>query len=269
MRPVKPFRGIDAHAHVFSATAAAVAGARYRPAYAASLEAWQGLWPASGITHGVLVQPSFLGTDNSEMLAAIARDPGRLRGVAVVDEHVGDATLHQLHEGGVRAIRLNLRGISDWSPYAMPGWRALFDRLHHRGWHVEAYFDPGRATAIAGLLPEAPIPVVLDHFAMPGGDRGSIDATFAAVKELCSQRPVWLKLSGPYRLEGGDAQMLAERWLETVGPGRLVWGSDWPWTLHEGVTSYARLRDALDRWAGVRRVPAVLWDNAAQLYDFH
>jgi predicted TIM-barrel fold metal-dependent hydrolase len=269
MRTLKPSRGIDCHAHVFSAIAAAAAGARYRPAYAASLEAWQALWPAAGITHGVLVQPSFLGTDNAEMLSAIARDPARLRGVAVVDAQVTDGALEQLHAGGVRAIRLNLRGVSDWSPYRTPAWHALFERLHRRGWHVEAYFDPGSATGIAGLLPEAPIAVVLDHFAMPGGDRATLDATFAAVTELSAVRPVWIKFSGPYRLEGGDPQILAERWLDILGPTRLVWGSDWPWTAHEGVTNYARLREALDRWAGARRVPAVLWDNAARLYDFH
>ena len=72
MPPAKPVRAVDAHAHVFSATAPAAPGARYRPAYAARLADWRAQWPAAGITHGVLTQLSFFGTDNREMLAAIA-----------------------------------------------------------------------------------------------------------------------------------------------------------------------------------------------------
>ena len=37
-RVLKTSRAIDCHTHVFSASAPAVAGARYRPAYAAKLE---------------------------------------------------------------------------------------------------------------------------------------------------------------------------------------------------------------------------------------
>src|SRR4051812_45398239 len=106
-------QGVDCHAHVFSATAPAVAGARYRPSYAARLAAWRALWRPAGITHGVLIQPSFFGTNNTEMLSTIASDPSRLRGVAVVDPSVTQAQLVQLNAGGVRAIRLNARAIAD------------------------------------------------------------------------------------------------------------------------------------------------------------
>ncbi|HST01643.1 MAG TPA: amidohydrolase family protein, partial [Usitatibacter sp.] len=68
-------RAVDAHAHVFSADAPAVAGARYRPTYGANVKDWRGLWERAGITHGVVVQPSFFGTDNREMLDTIAADP--------------------------------------------------------------------------------------------------------------------------------------------------------------------------------------------------
>jgi predicted TIM-barrel fold metal-dependent hydrolase len=262
-----PSRSVDCHAHVFSANAPAVSGARYRPAHAAPLDAWQDRWRATGITHGVVVQPSFLGTDNTEMLAAIARDPAHLRGVAVVDARIPQATLDALHAGGVRAVRLNLRGVADWSPYRTPEWRALLDRVSRRGWHVEMYFDPGRAVDVAGVLPEAPLAVVLDHFAMPRGKNAAAEATFGAVKALAASRPVWCKLSAPYRLEGGDPQRFAQRLLETLGPDRLVWGSDWPWTNHEQSADYAMLREALDRWVGAQCAAAILWDNAARLYD--
>lgn len=268
MAPAKPSRGIDCHAHVFSATTPAVAGARYRPAYAATLDAWRAHWPAAGITHGVLVQPSFFGTDNTEMLAALAMDPAHLRGVAVLDPLVGEEAMRRLHASGIRALRLNLRGVADYSEYARDEWGALLVIAHALGWHVEVFVDPGRAPDVVPVLEPVPIPVVFDHFAAPGTDEAMVDATFRAVEQLAATRPVWGKLSAPYRLRGGDPHAFAARWLDIVGPGRVVWGSDWPWTGHEDAGDYARLRAALDRWVGAERVAAVLWDNAARLYDF-
>src|SRR5690349_14697189 len=118
MQSPKEACGVDTHAHVFSRDAPSVAGARYRPTYEATLQDWMSLWPAAGVTHGVVVQPSFFGFDNTEMLRAVAANPGRLRGVAVVDPQISDESLAQLQAGGVRAIRLNLAGVADYSPYA-------------------------------------------------------------------------------------------------------------------------------------------------------
>jgi predicted TIM-barrel fold metal-dependent hydrolase len=133
---------------------------------------------------------------------------------------------------------------------------------------VEVLVDPGRAPDVLPILAAIPIPVVFDHFGVPGPDEFGIDATFRAVERLATSRPVWCKLSAPYRLQGGDPQAFAARWLAIVGPEHLVWGSDWPWTGHEDAGDYRRLRRALDRWVGAGRVDAVLWDNAARLYDF-
>jgi len=261
-------QGVDTHAHVFSATAPPVAGARYRPSYAARLAAWRALWRPAGITHGVLVQPSFFGTNNDEMLATIASDSARLRGVAVVDPAASDATLARLAAGGVRAIRLNLRGMTDLSGYSSPAWAALFARAHERGWHVEMFLEPGALPRIAPAFARSPIPIVLDHFGSPSNDEAVNARMFETAKALAAERPVWCKLSAPYRLAGADAQALAAGWLEALGPRHLVWGSDWPWTQHERGRDYLRLRGSLDRWAGAANAPAILWDNAARLYAF-
>ena len=261
-------QGIDTHAHVFSATAPAVAGARYRPSHAARLAAWRALWRPAGITHGVLVQPSFFGTNNTEMLATIASDSARLRGVAVIDPAVSDSALARLEAGGVRAMRLNLRGVADLSEYAGTRWDALFKRAHARGWHVELYLEPAALPHIAPAFARNAIAIVLDHFGSPSGDEVEDAKVIETARALAAGRPVWCKLSAPYRLGGADAQRLATRWLEVLGPGQLVWGSDWPWTQHERGQDYQRLREALDRWVGAANARAILWDNAARLYGF-
>jgi predicted TIM-barrel fold metal-dependent hydrolase len=259
-------RGVDCHAHVFSSDAPAIPGARYRPAYRASLEQWRAHWAGAGITHGVLVQPSFLGTDNREMLAALAADPGHLRGVAVLDPAASNEDIARLHEAGVRAIRLNLFGVADYAAYASAPWAQLLDRIGARGWHVEVFVACGRLPEIVPALQGRELAVVFDHFGNPGtGAR--LEATFAAAAKLARAQPVHCKLSGPYRLEG-DAAGLAQRWIGIVGMENLVWGSDWPWTGHEGRVEYPPLRAELDRWIGEEGARAVLWDNAAALYGF-
>ncbi len=268
MSTLPPLEGIDTHAHVFSSTAPPVGGARYRPAYAARLPTWQALWPLAGITRGVLVQPSFFGTNNAEMLAAIAQDPLRLRGVAVVERTAGDEQLARLEDGGVRAVRLNLKGAEEHSAFMAADWKAFFARIHARGWHVEIYVDHGRLPEVAVKFNASEVAVVLDHFGNPGIDKRAIEATFDAAEKLAMSRAVWCKLSGPYRLGGTDRLSLGSRWLEVLGPARLVWGSDWPYTSHESAGDYRRLHEDLAASVGKELRGAVLWDNAARLYRF-
>lgn len=261
---------VDCHAHVFSAGAPSVPGARYRPGYAADVDAWRAQWRQAGITHGVVVQPSFFGTDNREMLDTIAAAPRQLRGVAVLTPMADAATLDRFHAMGVRAIRLNLRGVRDYAEYSKPSWGALFDRAHERGWHLECYVDPGRIGEIAPMVERSPVAVAFDHFGMPGANAAAVDATFAAAARMARSREVWVKLSAPYRLDGTPPGELARRWLEALGPQRLVWGSDWPWTGFETQkSSYAQVRARLDEWIDPAVARGILWDNAARLYDFH
>jgi len=268
MSLVTTTKGVDTHAHVFSAQAPPVPGARYRPDYPAEPSTWRAWWPSSGITHGVIVQPSFFGADNRELLDTLASDRERLRGVAVLPPNIDEATLRRFHAAGVRAIRLNLRGARDLREYASPASRRLFEDVHALGWHVECFVDTGRVRDIAmdpGLSWRH-----IDRLraGAPGGDRAVADATFAAVEKLMRSREVWCKFSAPYRLEGGDVVEHARRWLATIGPGRIVWGSDWPWTGFEASGNYAALRARLSEWVAREHESAVLWDNAARLYGF-
>jgi predicted TIM-barrel fold metal-dependent hydrolase len=269
MASANPSRGIDTHAHVFSADAPAVNGARYRPTYAATLDGWRALWPTGGITHGVLTQVSFLGTDNRELLAAIARAPALLRGVAIVDPGYDEAALRSLDAGGVRALRLNLSGVADYARYADDAWRSLYVRAAALGWHAEVFVDAGRLPELVPAFEGTPIAVVLDHFGNPGADASAVEATFDAAARLACTRAVWCKLSAPYRLgRRSDPARLAAQWEALLGRDRLVWGSDWPWTRHEAGRNYGELAASVDRWLEPDAAGAVLWDNPALLYRF-
>ena len=98
----------DTHAHVFGPAARFpyAADRSYTPPDA-PLENYLAMLDTLGFARGVLVQGSAHGSDNSAMLDALARQPGRLRAVAVADADVPPAELRRWHGLGVRGLRFN------------------------------------------------------------------------------------------------------------------------------------------------------------------
>jgi predicted TIM-barrel fold metal-dependent hydrolase len=255
----------DCHFHVFNAGQSSAPGARYTPTYDASLQHWQAQASAHGITRGVLVQPSFLGTDNRLLVQTLLAHPAQLRGVAVVAADADISTLRPLHEAGVRAIRLNLAG----TPHTMGPWQvcsALWSALEQLGWHVEIHTDAGALPVVLAQLP-ATLPVVLDHMAKPASLAGN-DPTFVLVRQRAHRSPVHIKLSGAYRQAASDTPALCQRWLDVLGPGALVWGSDWPFTNHEASIHYQQVYRQFDDWVPADATRLATCENPARLYGF-
>ena len=260
---------VDSHFHVFAAQTAqtALTGARYIPAYEATLSAWQTAARASGVGRGVLVQTSFMGTDNGHLLTALAAFPQTLRGVAVVAPGASLASLQSLHEQGVRGIRLNLAGGShDLSAWARA--TALWDALLQLGWHLQLHTDRGALPPVLAALPEA-LALVIDHFGRPASDAAD-DETLRAVvrRSRLGGRQVHIKLSAAYRLGGLSPQTLARRWQGELGSQALLWGSDWPCTNHEASADYEALFNALASWLSdnTTALAAVRSTNPLRLY---
>ena len=172
---------VDCHFHVFAENVA-VAGARYCPSYAAELKDWIVKAQASGVQRGLLVQPSFLGTDNSQMLRALATSGHALRGVAVIDPATPASEVHAMHAQGVRGIRLNLAGIN----HDVRAWRQadeLWLSMKALGWHLELHTDQGALPdVLMQLLPAIPatLCLVLDHFGWIGFAQKPINAARVA-----------------------------------------------------------------------------------------
>jgi predicted TIM-barrel fold metal-dependent hydrolase len=260
---------IDTHAHIFSADGPFAPGARYRPDYEADIEQWLGLWPAVGVTNGVLVQPSFLGTDNSQMLHAMQERPDLLRGVVVIDPYVGEEQMRLWNQAGVRGIRLNLIGVSDFLGYGGPEWTMLYRRMVELGWHLEVQCEGERLPAFLSILPDIPLVLVIDHFGLPDPRAEDLCAGTAAVLQLAESRSVYMKLSAPYRIRGVDAVKYAARYLTELGPHRLLWGSDWPWTNHEGGRSYEECMSLFCQWVpSVTARTVILEHTPRSLYGF-
>ena len=254
---------IDTHFHVFKA-GIAQAGARYVPAYDAPFSDWQAqAWPL-GVRRGVLVQTSFMGSDNTQLVAELGRSPDILRGVAVVEPDATLQTLQPLDRAGVRGIRLNLAGmsheVSQWSSAA-----AFWEALQSLGWHLELHTDIGLLPRVLAQIPDE-VALVIDHMGKPE-TISAHDPTVRALTDRARRGNVHLKLSGAYRLGGLEPGQLARLWLGELGAGRLLWGSDWPCTNHESRADLPNLLHALHAWLDDEAaVGTVLSINPRRLY---
>lgn len=225
---------IDTHAHVFEPGLATVAQPRYVPSYAAPLAAYLEQLDVNGMQRGVLVQPSFLGSDNSYLLAALAQAPDRLRGVIVVDtahleSELSEERMARLDASGVRGMRLNLVGA------AVPAlqsaeWQIVGERLAALGWHLEIQAAGAQWEALESALTAWPSTVVIDHLGLPSPDERDAKRR---VLRLASRINTWVKVSGFYRSQPGEALSMTSALRSAGLTERLVFGSDWPFTRFE------------------------------------
>ncbi|ART64717.1 amidohydrolase family protein [Kushneria marisflavi] len=262
--------GVDTHAHIFSQHLPMASQRRYSPDYDADVSQYLAHLDRCGLSHGVLVQPSFLGTDNSYMLSALRQHGERLRGTAVVAPDIDDASLDVLGEAGVVGIRLNLVG-KTLDDYSAAHWQHLFTRLAHRGWSVEIQRTLADLDAVVPAILASNVAVVIDHFGLPEG--GALDVTRREHRwflDLLGESNLWVKLSATYRsgLSVDQARTSIDALCHGAGHAeRLVWGSDWPHTRFEHQTDYASqfaLGETLMPDPALRR--KVMIDNPARLF---
>jgi predicted TIM-barrel fold metal-dependent hydrolase len=268
-----PMNSVDSHAHVFLHDLPMIAGRRYTPQYDAPSSEYLRMLDQHGVARGVLIQPSFLGTDNRYMIAALRKEPRRLRGVAVVEPTATEAELAELAAVGVVGLRLNLFGL-EMPSFAAAPWPGLLRQVVKLDWQIEVHREARDMPAIVAPLLDAGVKVVIDHFGRPDPALGVDDPGFRYLLSVAGSRRVWVKLSGAYRLgangRGDEIARVAVPLLRSAfGPERLLWGSDWPHTQMETVTNYSIVRAQFDTW--VTDLPgrqAILEATPAQLFKF-
>jgi len=265
------FPRVDAHTHVFRRDLPMAAQRRYAPRRDATPADLFAHLDAHRLERAVLVQPSFLGTDNSHLLAAIAAAPDRLRGIAMVAPDVTDAHLHALDEQGIAGVRLNLidSAVPDLD---VEPWSSLLRRIAALGWHVELHRQARDLPPLIESALQAGVRVVVDHHGRPDPRAGLDDPGLAALLAFGSSRRVWVKLSAPYRCAPRSASFANEaalRFVAAFGADRLLWGSDWPHTQCETLADVAAsLRAVQEALNNARDLAAVLGGTAAELYGF-
>lgn len=233
---------VDTHAHVFERGLPMPSAKRYAPVHDAKLDQYLSLLDHHDMDYGVLIQPSFLGTDNDYLLQALRVAKGRLRGVVVVDEFASESYLATLADSGIDGLRLNLIGLP-LPDLTTPGWTRVLEQANALKWHVELHIEAGRLSGILPQLLTSGCRVVVDHFGRPDPALGVDDPGFKFLLQQADSGRVWVKLSAPYRntsiANSGDAAALAaSRLLSAFTAERLLWGSDWPHTQHGENANY-------------------------------
>ena len=271
---------IDSHMHIFDVGAlrGGDSSARYIPERSALFDDYRKLSSPTGVDGALLVQPSFLKTDNSFLLRHLATQNtsfGRF-GVAVVDPRTPPETLEALHSAGVVGIRFNLVQTDDEAlRFERRLYASLWKTLDALGMHVELHVESDRLMKVVdALYPHVP-KIVIDHFMRPSeGLRGFITKTPSIYKEIAQygdEGKLWVKTSAAYRVVPDaphreavrNCADLAEMLTEMLGSRRLLWGSDWPYTQNaekvEGTSPDEQYRNV----AATRE----LWTKGGTLYD--
>jgi 2-pyrone-4,6-dicarboxylate lactonase len=268
-----PAGACDCHAHVYGPFERfpLAASAPFQPP-AAPVEALEGLWKASGVERGVLIQGSAYGPDHRALLAAIGREPKNRRGVARVGAATPAAALKYLHANGVCGARVNFVRHLNLNGFDEAACWQVVRRIEPLGWHLELYVDAADLGRIRRFVRESPVEVVIDHMGRVDAALGLRQAPFRVLLELASGPRCWVKLSGADRLAKPGALQTALPFAQAlleVAPERVVWGTDWPHVNLKAPPSDAALFGLLAQVAPDARSRArLLAENPARLYGF-
>lgn len=277
-RPMPPALGCDCHFHAFGdAVRFPLANPSILKPPIADFEAARTMRAALGLGRGVLVQPMGYGTDHRYLIECLRSGQAAYRGVAIVNDAVSDAELHELHEAGVRGARLNL---SSAYPAAsrIPAGEAEFERTAARiqklGWHAKILVgDSDDLVRHQALLERLTLPVVVDHLGGVDPRRGLNQPGFQLLLKWLRQSHWWILLAnGDRRSVAGfpwDDIVPFGQALAAAAPDRALWASNWP----PGLSGKAAYPDDVDLLELLNRfVPdeaarrKVLADNPSALY---
>lgn len=281
-----PKNSCDTHLHVFGDPKTYPAGpnALYAPPADCDFAALQRVHAAMGVDRAVLVQPTIYGTDHRLLYDILkAAPPGHYRGVAIVDDGVGDAELERLNSVGVRGARFNFGGRFKLAP-SVAQFRRSLARVRELGWFAKIFGFEDDFLAVADELRRIDFPAVVDHLGGPDVRRGTEHPAIRLIVELLQKGNWWIGLSnGDLRSQSGspwdDAVAFGRLFYESA-PDRCLWGTDWPHvhrfmrpdkdgpSLYDVDHEMARVA-LLERYLPDRAArDRVLVDNPSRLFDF-
>ncbi|KAJ6031429.1 amidohydrolase 2 [Penicillium herquei] len=269
-----PLDAFDSHVHVFDPKLGPYAASRaYTPEDAPLkklIEFHQTISVAPQSNNLVLVQPSPYKNDCSVLMQCLQELRAQninAFGIAVLDlDSVSDAQLKEMHDLGIRGIRLNFQ--ADGAEVSTDKLITALERTAHRirylpGWMIQL-FVPGwtwdselkvpdvpseslliqRFLGLYDTILHLPVRIIADHL---GGMRGpsklpsnlrsapTSQPGFASLISLAKQSRVILKISGLYRMSSdtssiySDLKPIIKKFAIEV-PEQVIWGSDWPHT---------------------------------------
>lgn len=272
-----PKGSIDTHVHVFAPGYPLSPARGYTPPDS-TLENLRHLHATLGIERVVFTQPSIYGIDNSAILDAMAalngETPDRARSVIAVDLNIDEKKIAALDRAGVRGVRLNTDN-KGGMPVAFEDIPELIARIRPFGWHLEFLFPGKDIVELMPVFRSLTVPMSIAHFAYQPASAGVKAPGFQALLELVRGGNCWVKISGANRVSRGDlppyddVAPLAHS-LVAAGPGRIMWGTDWPHpNKYVANPNDGDLVDAFGEWiTDDARRREIMVDTPARFYRF-
>jgi len=236
----------------------------------ATLADFRRMCKALGIERSVLVHPSIYGTDLTSLVDTLEACRDWMRGVAVIDQSIGDEALARLDRAGVRGVRFNVL-FKGGTPLAEA--RAIGERVARYGWHVQLLIDLAGHPSFYEDWKDFPVPVVVDHMGHMAASHGVGAPGFQGMLRLLAEGRCWVKLSGAYRNSAlghpyADTLPFVQALLK-ANPAQLLWGTDWPHPAVQVMPNDGDLVGLVPIWLPTEELRVqVLVRNPARLYGF-
>ena len=272
-----PKGSIDTHVHIFESHFPLFEGRGYNSPNS-TLEDLIHLHTTLGVDRVVFTQPSVYGVDNSAILKGMnvlnEKVANKARGVCAIKMDASEASLEELHDQGIRGVRLNLDN-KGGMPLELTEISKLEDKIKGFGWHLEYLFPGKDIVELEPVLSNASVPVSIGHFAYQPATAGINADGFKTLLRLVKDGNTWIKISGANRVSETDLPPYDDvlpmaRALVEANPDNVMWGTDWP---HPNKYEVNPNDGDLVNWFGewitddaMRK--RIMVDNSEAFYDF-
>ena len=272
-----PKGSIDTHVHIFESHFPLFEGRGYNPPNS-TLEDLIHLHTTLGVDRVVFTQPSVYGVDNSAILKGMSvlneKVANTARGVCAIKMDASEASLQELHDQGIRGVRLNLDN-KGGMPLELTEISKLEDKIKGFGWHLEYLFPGKDIVELESVLSNASVPVSIGHFAYQPATAGINADGFKTLLRLLKDGNTWIKISGANRVSETDLPPYDDvlpmaRALVEANPDNVMWGTDWPHpNKYEVNPNDGDLVNWFGEWITDDAMRArIMVDNSEAFYDF-
>jgi L-fuconolactonase len=206
----------------------------------------------AGVAATILVQAAAT-VDETRFMLELAREHSFIGGVVgwvdFESDEVAETIAALATDPRLVGLRPMIQDIPDTEWMLEEKLAPAFEAMIDHGLVFDALVLPQHLPALLELTARYPdLAMVLDHGAKPPVAAGNIAEWKQGITELARSSPMVCKLSGLVtEANSADASALeaaAEHLLQSFGPARMMWGSDWP--VCELVCSYGEWRSVTD-----------------------
>ena len=231
----------DTHVHIWSDDRQAypqVPGMERPLSHKGSVELLISLMDSAGVDHALLVQTPFYGEDNRYFVDSMRRFPDRFVGLGYLENPLAadapERLSRQTQEDGFHGVRLHLIDERVDAGVQQGAADALFRRARQLGVPVQFLNRVPTHPTIAGVADRFPdLVIVVDHLGHPYPAEAPTFGSSTTFFTLADRPNVYVKVSNHVMSSGGpypwaDLHVYQQRAIDTFGPRRLMWGSNWP-----------------------------------------